>query len=131
MQVEGAAGWARALPTWRVRNTWTKRVLGAREVTGYHVYCQLFVAVMAHLLYFIAGVRPGWSVELRILAFLAFFWVVEDFLWFVFNPAYGLRRFRRDDVPWHAASWWGVMPRDYWLFLPIGAALYLLSRHLG
>ena len=128
VQIEGRSGWAAALPTWRFRNDWTRRLLGAREITGYHVYFQLFVAVMAHLPYLLGAVRPGWAIELRILSFLVFFWVVEDFLWFVLNPAYGLRRFRREGVWWHAETWWWFMPRDYWLFLPIAVGLYLLSH---
>jgi hypothetical protein len=131
IQIEGVSGWAGALPTWRVRNAWTRRVLGARDVTGYHVYCQLFVMVMAHLPYLLGAAPPGGATELRILAFLVFFWILEDYLWFVFNPAFGPRRFRRDAAPWHAATWWAFMPRDYWLFLPIGAVLYFLSWRVG
>ncbi|HET9986091.1 MAG TPA: hypothetical protein VFQ38_20995 [Longimicrobiales bacterium] len=131
IQIEGREGWAAGLPTWRIRNAWTRRLLGAREVTGYHVYFQLFVLVMAHLPYLVAAVPPSLALELRILAFLILFWVLEDFLWFVFNPAYGLRRFRREEVWWHAATWWGVMPRDYWIFTPIGLALYVWSWRLG
>jgi hypothetical protein len=55
------------------------------------------------------------------------FWVLEDFLWFVLNPAFGLRRFRRDAIWWHAESWWGFMPRDYWIFTPIAVALFAAS----
>ena len=127
IQIEGPDGWAARLPTWRIENAWTRRLLGARAITGYHFYLQIFVAVMAHLPYLIGTAAPGWAVELRILAFLVLFWVLEDFLWFVFNPAYGLGRFRRQTVWWHAPTWWGVMPRDYWLFLPVGLALYVLS----
>ena len=65
--------------------------------------------------------------ELRILAFAVLFWVAEDYLWFVLNPAYGWRSFNRVRAWWHAASWWWVMPRDYWLLTPAGIALYLLS----
>lgn len=131
IQIEGREGWAAGLPTWRIRNAWTGRLLGAREVTGYHVYFQLFVLVMAHLPYLVAAVPPSLALELRILAFLVLFWVLEDFLWFVFNPAYGLRRFRREEIWWHAATWWGFMPRDYWIFTPIGLALYAWSWRLG
>src|SRR5688500_16543076 len=95
IQIEGGAGWAEKVPTWRMRNRWTRFFLGARPVTGYHFYFQLFVFSLGHLPYAM-GVQPGWSTELRILAFLIFFWVLEDFLWFVFNPEYGIRRFRRE-----------------------------------
>ncbi len=130
IQIEGRSGWAAALPTWRFQNAWTRRILGARPITGYHFYIQFVAAILAHLAYFL-GVHPSWALELRIIAFLIFFWNVEDFLWFVFNPAYGIRRFRREDIWWHGESWWWFMPRDYWLTLPIGLLLYVLSWRIG
>ncbi len=127
VQIEGSRGWARDLPTWRVRNRWTERILGGRAITGYHVYAQLFVLGMAHLPFFL-GIAPfTWPAEARVAAFLVLFWIIEDFLWFVLNPAYGLRGFRRSRIPWHAGSWWLFMPRDYWIFLPVGVVLYLWS----
>lgn len=125
IQIEDGSGWAANLPTWRYEAAWTRRVLGARAITGYHLYFQLFIALMAHLPYLLGAAPLSWPLELRILAFLVLFWVLEDFLWFVLNPAFGLRRFRREAIWWHAPNWWGIMPRDYWLFIPIGLALYL------
>ncbi len=130
VQIEGRSGWASALPTWRFENKWTRRILGSRQITGYHVYIQFVVAVFAHLTYFVVPLRPTWSLELRIIAFIMLFWNVEDFLWFVVNPAFGVRRFRKEDIWWHAGSWWWFMPRDYWIFIPIGVALYALSYML-
>ena len=43
------------------------------------------------------------------------------------RAAFGLRRFRRDAIWWHAESWWGFMPRDYWIFTPIEVALFAAS----
>ena len=127
IQIEGDAGWAARLPTWRYQSRWTRRILGARAVTGYHLYFQLFVLLLSHLPYVLGSARPGVATELRILAFILLLWVLEDFLWFVLNPAYGLRRFRRDAIWWHADSWWGFMPRDYWIFTPIAAAFLAAS----
>ena len=45
----------------------------------------------------------------------------------VFNPAYGLWRFTREHAWWHAPSWWGIMPREYWVFTPVGIGLYAAS----
>lgn len=127
IQIEGRHGWASKLPTWRVENRWTRRLLGARAVTGYHVYIHLFVLLLAHLPYAVVPGAWTWSVELRILAFLILFWVLEDFLWFALNPGWGIRRFRPEFVWWHAPNWWGPMPRDYWLFLPLGVGCYLAA----
>jgi hypothetical protein len=127
IQIEGAAGWARSLPTWRIDNRWTRWLFGARAVTGYHVYFQLFLFVVLHLPYGLGLVPPSVGAELRIVAFLLLFWVVEDFLWFVFNPAFGIRGFRRERIPWHAETWWWFMPRDYWIFVPAAIGAYVAS----
>jgi hypothetical protein len=128
VQVEGAAGWAGALPAWRVDNRFTRVLMGGRVLTGYHLYAHLFVVAMVHVPYAMGAARPTWRFEARIAAFLVLFWVLEDFLWFVVNPAFGIRRFRREHVPWHAPGWWWVMPREYWIFVPAACALYAWSR---
>jgi hypothetical protein len=127
IQIEGPDGWASALPTWRYERSWTRRLLGARAVTGYHLYVHLFVLLIAHLPYALGLVRPSMPAELRILSFVILFWVLQDFLWFVLNPAFGIRRFHPAHVWWHAPNWWWIMPRDYWIFTPLGVGLYLLS----
>jgi hypothetical protein len=127
IQIEGKQGWATGLPTWRLENRWTRRFLGARAITGYHVYFHLLLLALVHMPFAVGLVAPSWQAELRILAFLALFWVFEDYLWFALNPAYGARKFTRQHAWWHAPNWWWIMPRDYWIFLPVGAGLYLLS----
>lgn len=127
IEIEGSAGWASGLPTWRLENRWTRRILGARALTGYHLYIHLFVLLLAHLPFALGLVPFSATMELRILSFLILFWLIEDYLWFVFNPAFGWRRFRREHIWWHAPNWWWLMPRDYWIFGPLGILLYILS----
>ena len=127
IQIEGAHGWAINLPTWRIQNRWTKIFLGAKPLTGYHLYVLLFVLFAAHFPFTFGLAAFSWHLEARVVSFLIFFWVVEDFLWFVLNPAYGLRRFQAQHIWWHAPSWWWIMPRDYWIFTPIAGFLYWWS----
>jgi hypothetical protein len=127
IQIEGDRGWAAGLPTWRIENRWTRRILGGRPLTGYHVYFHLLVLLFSHLPYALSLVRVSWPAELRILSFVVLLWVLEDFLWFVLNPHWGVRAFRRRLIPWHAPDWWWFMPRDYWIFIPMGVAMYGLS----
>jgi hypothetical protein len=96
-------------------------------VTGYHLFIHIFVLLLAHLPFALSLVPFSLGAELRILSFLILFWLVEDYLWFVLNPAFGWRRFRREEIWWHAPNWWWIMPRDYWLFGPLGLFLYALS----
>jgi hypothetical protein len=127
IQIEGDAGWAEKLPTWRVQNRLTRLLMGGRVLTGYHLWVHVSVFLLAHGAYALGLAAPSPRAEARILAFLVFFWIAEDFLWFVLNPAFGVRRFRREHVRWHAPAWWGIMPREYWLFLPLAGVLYVLS----
>jgi hypothetical protein len=127
IQIEGGDGWAATLPTWRIENRWTRVVMGDRALTGYHLFVHLFILIALHLPFTLSLAPFTLGGELRILAFLALFWILEDFLWFVFNPRFGLAGFNPERAWWHAPSWWWIAPREYWIFLPIGIALYLLS----
>ncbi len=125
IEIEGPNGWAASLPTWRISNRWTKLFYGNRPLTGYHLWLQLFVLVMAHIPFGLFFCPWSWSAELRTIGFVIVFFLVEDFLWFVVNPAFGIRRFRREHIWWHAPNWWWIMPRDYWVFFAIGCGAYL------
>jgi hypothetical protein len=127
IQIEGTAGWAGNLPTWRVKNRLTDLFYGGRPLTGYHLYAQTFVLSLVHLP-FAVGLAPSLRAEALVFAFMILFWIVEDFLWFVFNPAFGLKRFRRSEIWWHEASWWVVAPREYFLFGALAMGLYLYGR---
>jgi hypothetical protein len=130
IQIEGGQGWAAGLPTWKVDNRLTRLCCGNRPLTGYHFYMHLLVLTFLHLPFLIGLAEWTWRHELRVLGFLILFYITEDFLWFVFNPAFGLRRFKREHIWWHAPSWWWIMPRDYWVFLPVGVGMYLVSQGL-
>lgn len=127
IQIEGGSGWASGLPTWKLENRWTRFFLGSRALTGYHLYAHLFLLLLVHLPFGLSLIPFSWAVELRILSFLVLFWILEDFLWFVLNSRFGIARFTREHVWWHAPSWWGFMPREYWVFIPVGIALYVSS----
>jgi len=130
IQIEGSAGWASALPTWRVDNAFTRIFFSGRPLTGYHLYAHLFVILIAHLPVWLGFGRISAQGEAKIWSFLIFFWITEDFLWFAFNPEFGLKRFRPDHIWWHAPTWWWIMPRDYWVFGPIGGVLYWWAQRL-
>ena len=127
IQAEGSNGWGENFPTWRVSNWLTRLLWGKRPVTGYHLYLNLFVLVLLHFPFAAGFVQWSGRLEFRVFAFLVMFWLLEDFLWFVLNPAYGLHRFKREVVWWHAKNWWGFMPADYWIAAPLGAWLYWMS----
>ena len=79
IQVEGAAGWAANLPTWRIRNRLYERLFPGRPLTGYHIWTLVFIVLVAHLP-FAFRLPWTWYGEFRAIAFILFFWVIEDFL---------------------------------------------------
>ena len=123
IQIEGRNGWARRLPTWRITNSFTRWFGQDRCITGYHFYFFLLFLVLAHFPF----VFITWTLktEFLILSYLLLFSPLEDFLWFVFNPSYGLGRFNNKYVFWH--RWVLGLPVDYWIEVPIGLVLLLLS----
>jgi hypothetical protein len=126
IQIEGPNGWAKNLPTWRIEKHWLLDVFfGGRAMTGYHAWALSFILLFFHLPFAFA-VHWSWSGEARALGGLAVFWATEDFLWFVINPAYGIKKFKKEHVPWHP-RWVLYLPLDYWIFLPLGVFLIWFS----
>ena len=126
IEIEGAHGWAEKLPTRRfAKNHPLSRIIfGGRPATLYHVYLQLFVIMFAHISY--AVTQFSWAKEARICAFIIFFWICEDFFWFVFNPHFGIRKFKKEYIWWHKDQWWGIMPREYVIWAIVGIILLSL-----
>lgn len=117
--IEGDAGWAANLPTWRIEKHWLLDLFwGGREMTGYHAWAFSLIALFFHFPLIFSG-DFSWSAEQRALACIMLFWVSEDFLWFVLNPAFGLHRFAKSHVSWHR-HWWLGAPIEYWIFTPLG-----------
>ena len=126
IQIEGPHGWASSLPTWRVEKHWLLEIFwGGRPLTGYHAWVFSFMALAFHLPLFLAG-RFTPKLEARCLGSLMVFWIAEDFLWFLLNPAYGLTRFRPAFVAWHV-HWALGLPTDYLVFCVVGALLLWYS----
>lgn len=125
--IEGADGWAEKLPTWKLpKSHWANIFLGHRPMTGYHLWINLFIFFIMHIVYLFQ--MPSIEIEFRLVALFILFWTVEDFLWFVLNPAFGLKNFKAEKIWWHKDNWWAIAPREYFIFLPIAILLYLLSE---
>jgi hypothetical protein len=130
IQIEGAAGWAKNLPTWRIDHHWLLDLFwSGRPMTGYHAWVVPFMALAFHLPALVFG-RWSWRLEARTVAMILFFWTAEDVLWFVLNPAFGWDKFTPAQVPWHK-RWWLGAPADYWIATSIALTLFIWSyrRH--
>jgi len=115
IQIEGSGGWASNLPTWRIEKHWLLDVFfGGRPLTGYHAWVLPFILLIFHFP-FVLTWSWSWPLEARVIAGFMLFWIIEDLLWFLLNPAYGWRRFKRAEVRWHK-HWLLGFPTDYWTF---------------
>lgn len=126
IQIEGGTGWAANLPTWRIEQHWLLDIFwGGRAMTGYHAWVFPFIAMFFHFPLFFMG-HWSWRAECRVIACIMLFWIVEDFLWFALNPAYGMERFHAAAIPWHK-HWLWFAPLDYWMYSIALVALLSIS----
>lgn len=126
VQIEGDAGWAASLPTWKIESHWLLDMFwGGRPMTGYHAWVFSFMALIFHLPMAVLG-RWTPRLEARVLGALMWFWILEDFLWFVINPAFGLAKFGPATIWWHK-HWLWVVPTDYVTFTVVGTLLLTWS----
>jgi hypothetical protein len=134
IEIEGAHGWAEKLPTWYRVRPWYARILAlllsGKPLTGYHLTMLPLSIVSFHLGYLFG--QP-WSKtgEARVLAAYMVFNVIWDFLWFVLNPYYGWRRFRKGSVWWHGKLWLGRFPIDYYNGIALSFVFAALPSWLG
>lgn len=126
IQIEGGAGWAANLPTWRIEHHWLLDIFwGGRPMTGYHAWVFPFIALFFHFPFFFMQ-QWSWRTEARAIGCIMVFWIAEDFLWFVLNPAFGIANFDAAHIPWHI-HWLWFAPVDYWWSLLVGGALLTWS----
>jgi hypothetical protein len=130
IEIEGGFGWAERLPTWFRKRGTVGRVygvfMGGRPLTGYHVYAFTIPMLILHLP-FVMGVEWTLAGELRAIATYFALAVVWDYLWFVLNPAYTVRRFRKGNVWWFEVPWIWRFPLDYYLGVALSIGLAALA----
>ena len=125
IQIEGKDGWAGNLPCWRIENGWILKLTNGRPLTGYHVFMTLFLIAIVHLpLFFVTW---SWRLECLLMGFYVGMVFLEDFFWFVLNPHYGIKNFRKGKIWWHK-RWWGPVPDLYWILIVITVGLIYLGR---
>ena len=129
IQIEGGEGWAKNLPTWRIEKHWLLDVFfGGRAMTGYHFWMLSFVFVLFHIGILFAA-EWSWLLEVRVIGGYILMWAAEDFMWFVFNPKFGIRKFKKEHIPWHP-NWIAGLPVEYWVFAPL-CLLLIRYSYLG
>lgn len=130
IQIEGSNGWAQRLPTWRFRLKLIDFLRGLQgDFSGYHIY--FFISVLALL--HIPFLFMMWDLhtELIILSSYVLLTNIEDFMWFVLNPHFGIKKFKKSEIWWHK-DWLGPVPLRYIYSMAIWLALFLVGfRFIG
>jgi len=138
IEIEGEHGWAERLPTWfRVSTPGARlygRILPGKPLTGYHLVMFMLPLWSFHIGFF-GGVPWSWPAEATTLAAYLVWVATWDLLWFLLNPRYGWARFRKGEIWWHARTWIGRFPIDYWGALVVSflvaASARLVTGRLG
>lgn len=123
IQIEGPAGWASDLPTWRITDPAVTWIFAGRPVTGYHVFLVLSLLTAFH--FPLLFVQPTLERESRILWSLVVVAVVWDFLWFALNPDYGMTRYGARHV-WWFRTWFLGVPVAYFVAITLSCVFWML-----
>jgi hypothetical protein len=123
IQIEGENGWASKLPTWRLKNP-LKKFVNWPYLTGYHFYLHLLFIFILQLP-FLLGFPFNLKNEILVIEILLLIMFTEDFLWFAFNPKWGVKRFFTEEVPWHSKKIL-FLPRNYWISFAIFAMVEIV-----
>jgi len=125
LQIEGKkSGWAAHLPCWKIENKFINWLLGNKPLTGYHTWLLLLFLIIFHSPYLFVNFTL--KKELNILGLFCWFWIIEDFFWFLENNYFGLRNFKKGRIYWHR-RWIWFLPYSYIYGMIIGTFLLLLG----
>jgi hypothetical protein len=121
--IEADEGWAKNLPCWKINHPIIQFILG-KQLTGYHAWMLILFFIIFHSpMLFI-----DWSFkkELITLGFYIWYWIIEDFLWFLESENFGIRNFRKGKIDWHKRFLIGL-PVSYWIGIILGSILLYLG----
>ncbi len=130
IQIEGKEGWAKNLPCWRpdpqsLAFKIYRVFMEGKELTGYHLAIFALVLVIVHFP-FAAGVEWSLTGEIEALSSYLLLGVFWDYLWFVWNPYYGVKKFNPQSIEWHQ-KWVGPLPRGYIVGIGLSLGLTVLA----
>lgn len=117
VQIEGPYGWAEKAPCWRPNpNSFVAksyaRIMSDKPLTGYHIAMFSLVFIILHFP-FLAGVSWTLVKELEVFSTYFLLAVCWDFLWFVWHPKGGLKKFKPKFIWWHKHWIKDRVPTDY------------------
>ena len=135
VNAEGLVGWGGVSPAWKLDTRRWYSFLFWPFAQGRPVNFLPVSAIMTFTVSFLLPVI--WNINKNIpftlinfgelVSYFIIFAILEDFIWFLINPYYGLRKFNKQIVTWHP-RWLGFLPTDYWIALVIYIIVGFFSR---
>ena len=121
IEIEGNAGWCQNLPTPVVTR------LGSKNMTLYHIYMLLFIVTIVS---FQTSLRYNLYSIIHTMSHIFIFIVLEDTMWFIFNPFYTIDKYSKDKIWWHSNQPWlfGIPSDIYKVVLSILLGSYLTNN---
>jgi len=116
IELEAKEGWCKNLPT--------PVVLG--NFTLYHILMNIIVIITISKVY----IKDITNIEdvSQAIFYIAAWFLIEDFMWFVLNPFYTLSKYKEDEIWWHARRpWYFGIPEHNLIGLGIMFICYSLS----
>ena len=102
--------------------------MSGKQLTGYHLSMFGLVFLIFGLPY-VFGLPFNLEDISKTISFYFIFCILWDFLWFVLNPYYPLKKFKKEHLDFHHPKWFLGVPTDYWGGL-IVSFLVLLPAYL-
>ena len=104
IEIEGPEGWCKKIPTPYIID------IGTKKMTLYHLYMLLFIIV-------IVSFQTNLSITIESLLYtisnVILFIVLEDTMWFIFNPYYTIKNYKKEKIWWHSNQpWFFGLPSD-------------------
>ena len=97
IELEGKNGWMVNIPTAKVFN------LGNKSMTLYHIY--MIILVFGTIM-FQNNMALTINSFLYSLSNFLIFLFLEDTLWFILNPYFTIKKFKKENIWWHSKQPW-------------------------
>ena len=97
IELEADQGWMKKIPTAKALN------LGGKELTLYHVYMIIMITISVC---FQNRMDFTLSSFLHSASYVFLFILLEDVLWFIFNPYFTIKKYKKEYIWWHASQPW-------------------------
>ncbi len=125
IEIEGQHGWAKKLPTFTIKKGIFK------NFTFYHILMNLIVILTNSF-----PILHNYELTLNGILYSVYFntlwFLIEDFLWFVLNPYYTIKKYNKD-ISWHSKQYWilGIPSHNYFgLSILLGIIYYTNNKLL-